>query len=672
MNTRADITVADSVPYVALNADITVENQVAHVALKTGASARLDRSVLVRINAALDAVEDASGVDMVVLSSQHGFPTGLTVPRGGGDDHDNLLAKTCNRIEAFPKPVIAVVTGSVVAGGAELALACHYRLAHRAARTGFPYAQLGLVPNAGATQRLPRLIGAKPALDLLLSGRLVNVSDASLRGLADAVFDDNTYQAVVDFTASLKSEGCAPRPTAQVRRGFVNAKAYQTAVQEARKTATASHDSAAAHIIAAVEAALVLPMEAGLAFEQAAYDDCSDTPKSRALSHVFMAEQVAAEHTKRPDLPPMSSVAVLGGGPYASQIVLSAFDGGLRVNWVIKDEAQRRNSLGHVQSILQNAVRNGRISATSADRFRDALSCSGEAAIVEGSDFVLRAARGQRGVSLPVDVPLAHCLPGTDPRLALQFAFISGQTRLVEIVLGPDGQHTDLRAALRLAKQLKLIAIPQKAGGPCLSERLRHAQWRAADALVDRGQSPYTIDAAMAAWGIETPPFAAADQAGLTTVARHDRHADCMNWARVLSDAGRSGMGETGGFYAYDAARTASKDEAVTDLINKTRAPAPDMPSAHIQRLIVGAMANEAARALREKQIDRASDVEVVSVHTGLTPRWRGGLLHAATAEGLLKISHAMASMKHLDAEFWTPEPVFTDLIKNGRGFDDI
>ena len=385
-----------------------------------------------------------------------------------------------------------------------------------------------------------------------------------------------------------------------------------------------------------------------------------------------MAEQVAAEHTKRPDLPPMSSVAVLGGGPYASQIVLSAFDGGLRVNWVIKDEAQRRNSLGHVQSILQNAVRNGRISATSADRFRDALSCSGEAAIVEGSDFVLRAARGQRGVPLPADVPLAHCLPGTDPRLALQFAFISGQTRLVEIVLGPDGQHTDLRAALRLAKQLKLIAIPQKAGGPCLSERVRHAQWRAADALVDRGQSPYTIDAAMAAWGIETPPFAAADQAGLTTVARHDRHADCMNWARVLSDAGRSGMGETGGFYAYDAARTASQDEAVTDLINKIREPEPDMPAAHIQRLIVGAMANEAARALREKQIDHASDVDVVSVYTGLVPRSRGGLLHAAMAEGLLKISHAMTSMKHLDVEFWTPEPVFTDLIKNGRGFDDI
>jgi 3-hydroxyacyl-CoA dehydrogenase len=670
MNTRADIRVEESVAYVAPSPDIAIEDGVAHIALNPSHFERLDRSVLQQIETALSCLANVESVEIVVLSAKSGFPSGLTDPRGGGDDTDNLLAKVCNTLDAFPKPIVAVLTGTVVGGGAELALACHYRLAHRGTRFGFPNARLGLVPNAGATQRLPRLIGAKPTLDLLLGGQLMAVTDPALRGLADMFFDDKPFEAVLRFAQHLGTAGAQPRPTSQIRSGFANAQDYQNAIRTARKALEGSRESAATHIVSAVEAALVLPIGAGLAFEQATYEDCCATPNSRAATHIFLAEQHARTYLRRRDLPAIKTIAVLGGGPFASQLVLSALDAGVRVNWAIKDPNQKRDSVGYVDNVLRDGVSKGHISALKAEQCQNALNSDTGSDPFKDASIALRAARGQRGAAIPAELPIVHCLPGADPRLAMRFGPTHLTPQLVEIVLGPQGEHTQQRMALSLAKRLNLLAIPQRANGLCLSDRLRHAQWRAADALVDLGQSPYTIDAAMRDWGFDTSPYLSADHTGLGAIAKHERHTDCTNWAGVLVKQGRVGFGSSGGFYSYNAENQHATDETVLEIINARRAPAGEMPAARIHRLILGAMANEAARALRESQVECAADVDVVSVYAGLLPHWSGGLLHSATAEGLFQISHTMSALKHPDTEFWKPDPVMTDLIKNGRGFD--
>ena len=670
MNTRADILVEDSVAYVAPNAGTAIEDGVAHIALNAGPTGRLDRTVLKQIETALASVADIEGVEIVFLSAKSGFPSGLTDPRAGGDDIDNLLAKTCNILEAFPKPIVAVLTGVVVGGGAELALACHYRLAHRVTRLGFPNARLGLVPNAGATQRLPRLIGAQAAIDLLIGGHLMNVCEPSLRGLVDLVFDDKPYAAVLRFAKHLRTAGAQPRPTSQIRSGFANASDYQKTINAAKTAPQSTHDSAGVHILSALEAALVLPIDVGLTFEQAAYEDCSETPHSRAATHIFLAEQTASAYALRRNLPEIKTIAVLGGGPFASQLVLSALDAGVRVNWAIKDPNQKRDSVDHVRHMLQDGVSKGRISAAKAEQCQSGLNCDDGPNLFKDVDVALRAARGQRGVTISTELPVIHCLPGPDPHIAMRFGPTHLSSRLVEIVLGPQGHNTEQSMALSLAKRLNLFAIPQRSYGLCLSDRLRYAQWRAADALVDLGQSPYTIDAAMRDWGIDTPPYLSADHTGLGAIAKQDRNADSTNWSAVLMQQGRVGLGSSGGFYAYDSAMQPATAGTVLDIINAMRDPAADMPKSHIQRLILGAMANEAVRALRDTQIERASDVDVVSVYAGLLPRWSGGLLHSATVEGLFQISHAMSALKHPDAAFWKPDPVMKDLIKNGRGFD--
>ena len=652
-------------------ADITVEDGIAHIALQSGPSARLNSHVLDQIEAALTATEDDPSVEALVLSGKTGFPSGLVDPIAGGEDRTHRLGTLGRRLDAFPKPVIALLTGAVIGGGAELALACHYRLVQKDTRIGFPNVRLGLVPRAGATQRLPRLIGAGATLDLLLDGQLAPLGVGPMAGLADAVFETDPYRNILDFVQRLRAEGLTPRPTAGIRKGFLDAQAYQTAVKRARQKVEASAENAPRHIVSAVEAALVLPIEAGLAFEEAAAEDCSETPQARALAHIFHAEQKVAAATRRRDLPQVNTVAVLGGGPFAAQIVLSVLDAGLEVNWMIKDPAMSRDSVGQVHTSLQAAVNAGTISADKAQHCRNALRYGDGDDMLDGADIALRAARGQRGVKIPEALPVAHCMPGTDPRLAMHFG-PAGPVRLVEIVLGPESTHEEERAALALAGRMTLLAVTQTTDKASYLDRMKEAMWRAADALVDLGQSPYTIDAALTHWDLTTPPFKAADRASLNAVARHERHPNGTNWSGVLLQHGRDGIGSGSGFYAYDAGGTATEDAEVSALLDRLRSSKPPLPAAQIVHLVQGAMANEGARILREAGLNRASDLDVVSVFGGLLPRWRGGVMHSAGAEGLLQLTKAMEAFDHPDRAFWTPDPIFADLIKNGRTFDAL
>jgi 3-hydroxyacyl-CoA dehydrogenase len=654
------------------HADIPVENGVAHVALNAGTSGRLTVPVLQQIADALSALEKDTTTEIVILTgSGASFPSGLTNPEAGGDDRNNLLSHICTRLENFPKPVIAVLTGAVIGGGAELALACHYRLAHKDARIGFPNARLGLVPNAGATQRLPRLAGAEVTLDLLLDGHLLPFGTRKTEPLADQVFDGGRYEAILAFTEFLRSKGTKPRPTATLRKGFADPQAYQAAVTNARQRLDPKNDIAATHIVSAVEAALLLPIDAGLAFEEAAFEDCSQTLQARGLTHVFHAEQTVSAHTRRGDLPQISTIAILGPGALASQIAMSALDAGLQVNWIIKDPTMQRDAIAHVRGLLQDAVMKGKISADRAQLCQEALHHGEGADMLVGADIVLRAARGQRGISVPPGIPLAHCLTGTDPRLAMRFAPVSSGTRLVEVVLGPDGSDDDLRIALGLARRLNTLAVVERTSGDCLHDRLVHAMWRAADALVDLGQSPFTIDTAMRTWGMALPPYELADFVGLDLVAREPRAETSQNWSGELARMGRNGRAKGQGFYAYPKDAAATPDPAILAYINHQRPARADLPQHRIVRLLIGAMANEGARPLRESVIPDASDVDVVSIFTGLLPRWSGGILHYASVNGLLQITKAMTELGHPDAAFWTPDPVFADMIKHGRSFDD-
>jgi 3-hydroxyacyl-CoA dehydrogenase len=652
--------------------EITVTDGVAQIALPSGPSARLTVAVMTAIADALARFAADDLVDILVLRpSGPAFPSGITVPQGGGDDRDNTLSGLCRRIELCPKPVIAVLTGAVVGGGVELALAAHYRLIHRQTRIGFPNARLGLVPSAGATQRLPRLLGAEATLDLLIGGALVPVTTDACTALADVLFDTRADDALGGFIADLRSTGASPRPTADLRDGFANAAAYQSAISKTRTDIAASPELAPKKILAAVEAAMLLPIDAGLAFEEAAAEDCADTEQSKALSHLFHAEQKVAAQVRRSDLPEISAIGILGGSVIASQIVLAALDAGLGVRWFIKDPDQQRDAVGHVRQVLQQAVQRGRLPPDRMQRALGALRFGDGADLLQDVQIVLRATRGQRGAPVPPGILIAHCLPGVDARLSLQFAAPAATARLVEVILGPDATEDHRRLGLAVARRMNKLAVVQTTAGTGLHDRLLHTLWRAADALVDLGQSPFAIDSALRNWGMTHPPYSLADQTGLDTVSRHPRAEGALNWSGMLVQLGRQGRGGGGGFYRSGSEGDVP-DPEVQHRINERRAPQSPLPADQITRLMIGALANAGAKALRDGVVPRSAEIDTLSVFTHLVPNWRGGVMHAVGAQGLLRTTRAMEALDHPDRDLWTPDPVFAELIKYGRSFDDL
>lgn len=652
--------------------DITVTDGVAQIALNAGPSARLSSAMISAIDAALDQLAEDDGTDIVILRGKGSvFPSGVTVPQAGGDDHGNRLSSLCRRIELYPKPVIIVLTGTIVGAGVELALAAHYRLIHRQTRIGFPNARMGLVPNAGATQRLPRLIGAEGTLDLLIGGALVPVTAPRLSPLADLLFDGTPDEAIARFVSDLRGKDASPRPTADLRSGFADAAAYHTALTRVRSRIEASPELAPKKILAAVEAAMLLPIDAGLAFEDAAAEDCADTEQSKALSHLFHAEQQVAAQLRRTDLPDITSIGILGGSALAIQLAQAALEAGIGVNWFIKDPAQQRDAVALVRAALQQAVQSGRLPADRMERALTELRSGDRADLLQGVQIVLRATRGLRGAPVPVGTRIAHCLPGGDPHISLQFAAPVATSRLVEILLGPEATEDDRRLGLGLARRMNRLAIVQTNAGTGMLDRMLTALWQACDALVDLGQSPAVIDAAMQNWGMSIPPYQLADRTGLDVVSRHPRAEGAQNWAAVLQQLGRQGHATGRGFYLHGADGP-KRDAEVQHKINERRAPQSNLPADQITRLVIGAVANAGAKALRDGVVPHAAGLDVLSVLAQMVPAWRGGVMHAVGAQGLLRTTRAMEALDHPDRDLWTPDPVFAELIKYGRSFDDL
>ncbi|WP_185020800.1 enoyl-CoA hydratase/isomerase family protein [Histidinibacterium lentulum] len=271
---------------------VRIRDRVALVTLALPPANALTPEVRRALVGTMDCVAGDPGVGAAVLLAEGQiFSSGPDIREGGSGGDGPTLAEVCARIEAMPVPVVAALQGLALGGGAELALAAHYRLAAPEVRLGFPEITLGLVPGAGATQRLPRAVGAGTALGLLLSGRPVDAETARKSGLLDGVVTGHLATGAHSYATALIAEGQGPRPLSGDRSRLVDGEGFLAAVARARTAAEGTPGPAAARIVDSVEAALLLPFEAGLAFEAAARAQCRESPEAVALAHLFLAER---------------------------------------------------------------------------------------------------------------------------------------------------------------------------------------------------------------------------------------------------------------------------------------------------------------------------------------------------------------------------------------------
>lgn len=600
---------------------------------------------------ALKAAQDNPDVSEIAILGHGGrFPWASDVP---GKDGGPSLADLCDAIEASPKPVVAGVLGGLYGSGVDLALAAHYRIAHARARFGLSLGRTGMVPMAGATQRAPRLLGVPGAISALLAEGSRPVSHPDIAPIFDQISDEPLAQTLLAFCKSLREAGKGPRPTQDMPVLRDDFEAAREAIEAGKEKASAADDV----ILSCLDAAMLLPFEAGLAFEQEAAADFHDTEASVSLRHLAEAEERLPRRAK----PGLSRIAVFGGGALAVRAVLAALSQRFEVFWGIDDDEVRKESILALHRMMGGNPDDPRFT-----RLRTGL-CPECPADVPG----ILLARPVGTASLPENVPVIKLYADRIERIGLRIAQGFEAGRLAEIVEGPEATAEERDLAIAITQKLLLLPVIVGSSGFTIADRLAAASFRATDALVDLGQDFGHIDRSLAEWGWSVPPFLLRDRTGTDTVARMPRAKGGANWALVAQILDRPGKGRPG-FYDYPEGQPPVPSPRMQAGILEKREGADPMPAQDIAELVLAAVANEGARMLSDRWAQCPSDIDLVAVNGLGFPRSKGGPMHAADRAGLLHLSNVMKQFDHPDTPFWTAHSVWADLIKNGKTFDSL
>ncbi|MDP3960057.1 MAG: enoyl-CoA hydratase-related protein [Pseudorhodobacter sp.] len=577
----------------------------------------LSHAVRTGLTAGIDRAEADPGIAAVVIRALgRTFSAGADLAEFGKPTLAPALPEVCNRVEACPKPVVAMLHGAVLGGGLALALAAHLRLAALKARLGFPEVGLGLLPGAGGTQRVARLIGAEAALRLMLTGRAIPTAEALALGLLDRVVAQD-IEAVALAMAQTAALAGAPVPTRARRDGMRDPVAYQAAVRAARADLRDNRLLAPGRIIDCVEAAQLLPFDQGLDFEAAALSDLTASPAAAALRHAFFAERRLARMPEARVAPRALQRLGVMGADADQGLVLLLLQAGYPVVLVDADRPALVAALEQIAAHQEQAVQAGTLSPTTRDADWARLTPALEVAALAEVDLVLTAdasalaglVEATRPGAVLVLLEPGEAVPGAraGDMLGLQMAPPGG--RLAEVAVWQATAPDAVATVLALLHRLGLGALRvQGAGG--VGARLLAAGRAAAAHLAAVGQD---VAAALAGFG----------------------------WPQLLPAA---------------TAAAALSPEAAQAIMTP----------------VLAALANEGARLVGQGVVQRPSDIDAALIVGHGFPRDVGGPMHWADQRGLLILRHDLHAWAIESPEIWGAAPLIDDLIRVGRGFDAL
>ncbi|MBU2108663.1 MAG: enoyl-CoA hydratase/isomerase family protein [Alphaproteobacteria bacterium] len=598
---------------------------------------------------------------VVIFGSGRSFVGGADIREFGQPMAEPTLPQVVELIEASDKPVVAALNGVALGGGCEIALACHYRIASRAARIGLPEVKLGIIPGAGGTQRLPRLTGTLAAAEMIATGRIIDAEEAQSLGIVDKVTDgDLARQAIA---AARRLVVTPPRRTGEL--AVAVGKGADVDALADKVLAKARGQIAPAEAIRLVRLAAEASLADGLAEERATFLMLRDSEQSKALRHVFFAERAAAkvpgiEHVEPR---PVATIGVIGAGLMGSGIAVSALNAGYRV--ICIEQTAERATAGEkrISALLDRAVASGRLDADGrADRL-SRLEVTANMNEVATADLVIEAVFDDLTVKTDLFRELgrlvrpdailatntsyldpdaiAEAVPHPERVLGLHFFSPANIMRLVEVVRCDKTTLEVLATGLAVAKKLGKLPVVSGVCEGFIGNRIFSAYRREAEFLVEDGALPQEIDKAMEDFGMAMGPFAVFDLAGLEIAwARRKRQAATRDPAERyveiadrLCEAGRFGQKSGKGWYVYpDGKRTV--DPEVTSLIEGSRAAKGIQPrgidAGEIVSRLLAAMAAEGDALLAEGIAQRASDIDLVMINGYGFPAHKGGPMFAA------------------------------------------
>lgn len=625
----------------------------------------------------LDADESVSAV--VLIAGGRTFIAGADISEFGKTPEPPHLPDVVARIEQARKPWIVAIHGSALGGGLEVALGCHYRMAARSARLGLPEVTLGIVPGAGGTVRLPRLVAAESAVRMVTTGKPVSAAEALESGLIDALAaDDDLRDDAIRFARQSATRDLPVALSAREPRDCPDADFWRK--QESQILLRSRGQLSPLRALDCIRHGIEQTADEAFAFERKTFLELRASDQATALRHVFFAERAATMPPEIKDVKtrPIRTVAVIGGGTMGAGIVVALRDANLPVVLIERDESALDRGRSNISRILDGAVKRGRLDDSGRKSRQAGITFATDYASLSDMDVVIEAVFEDLTVKRDVfekldaicrnDTVLATNTSYLDPNaiasanrfpervLGLHFFSPANVMKLLEIIPAQATQTDVLATGFSLAKALGKIPVQAGVCDGFIGNRILKTTRAQAERMLISGTSPADVDRAMRSFGMPMGPFEAQDLGGLDiaafqrSAARERGETPFAPVAERLVAMERLGQKSVAGWYDYGQGdRTPQPSDKVATIVKEEAARAKQsalkLSDAELAEYIVLPMINEGARILEEGIAKRAADIDLVEVHGYGFPRWRGGLMHHAETVGLAVIVKKLQKM---------------------------
>jgi len=693
--------------------DYTIHNNIALITLNQPPVNSLGHALRCALHDSVNqAFQDDSVKAIVLASHQKVFCGGADITEFGTDKAfaEPGLPQLCNDIDDGPKLVIAAIDGAALGGGCELTLACDYRFASAGSKLGLPEVHLGILPGAGGTQRLPRLVGVDRALDMIVSGKPVPAASLQDSGLIDALASDNAgsfIEQALAFTETLIVSNASKRPT----RDIPVPKVSEDLFSDFRQTIARKSRGfiAPEQCIQAVEAACQLTLDEGLKREAELFSLCMESPQARAQQHLFFAERQA---TKIPGIVPetpsrkINKVAIIGSGTMGGGIAMNFMNAGIATVILDLNEDALKRGTETIHRNYMISARKGRLSEDDVQTRMSRLSTTTEYSELSDADLIIEAVFENLDIKKKVFAELDKvCQPGAilatntstldinriadsisrpEDVVGLHFFSPANVMRLLEIVRAEKTADDVIVTALKTAKRIgKVPAVV----GVCfgfVGNRMLEPYGREASRLILEGASPAQIDQALTGFGMAMGPLSMSDLAGidvgfLVRESRRDELSHDSGYQKIqdeLYHLGRYGQKTGRGHYLYKGRTQQEDPEVITmasALAKELGIHQREISQQEIIERTIYMLINEGAQILDEGIAYRASDCDLIWTNGYGFPVWRGGPMHYANEIGLQTVVDAIEKYRlelgEYGEKWFTPAPLLKKLAAEGKDF---
>ena len=696
---------------------VTVSNRngVAIVTLQNPPVNGLGFAVRTELEAALRTATDDDTVQALVITGDGKmFSGGADIREFGQPPPEGTppLPKLIDTIEASDKPVIAAIHGVALGGGCEVTLGCHVRLATPDARVGLPEVTLGILPGAGGTQRMPRLVGVPAALDLIVNGKLVPAKQALALGIIDDIIEGDIVDAAVAHARRMVSENLPIRRASALDDKVIEARSTPEVFDDFRKTMArrARGFEAPFACVDCVEAAVNLPFAEGIVTERARFRELVASDQSKAQRHAFFAER---QVSKIPDVPkstptlPLDTAAVIGCGTMGGGIAMNFANAGIPVTVFEVSQEALDKGLTTIRKNYAATVSKGRLSQSEMDQRLSLISTTVDYNDLTSVDVVVEAVFEDMALKKEVFGKLdTVCQPETilatntstldvneiaaatsRPSKVIGTHFFSPANvmKLMENVRGEQSSPETIATVMKLSKTIGKVGVLVGVCDGFVGNRMLYAYRRQSDFLLEEGALPAQIDKVIYDFGMPMGPYAMGDLAGLDVgwrirqqqAATRPPHLRYSTVADRVCELGRFGQKTGAGWFRYeDGSRTPIPDPIVDELILKisqenglTRREVGDQ---EILERCMYPLVNEGAKILEEGLAQRASDIDVIWMYGYGFPRFRGGPMFWADLVGVQTIYDTMSRLHDEHGDWLKPAPLLKRIAEQGKGFSDL